>query len=88
MLFRSPEGGHAPVNAEPDGAYTKLPGAIGGIRLTITGVRAKLKYGGNRTVEQRTAIANSHADRSGTFDAEARDHLLRRADMTRRRTDG
>ena len=73
-----PEGGHAPVDAEPDGAYTKLLGAIRGIRLTITGVRAKLKYGGNRTVEQRTAIANSLADRSGAFDAEARDHVMRR----------
>ena len=73
-----PGGGHAPVDAEPDGAYTKLLGAIRGIKLTVTEVRAKLKYGGNRTAEQRTAIAASLADRSGPFDAEARDHLLRR----------
>ena len=73
-----PEGGHAPVDAEPDGAYTKLLGAIRGIRLTITDVRAKFKYGGNRTPDQRTAIAAELETRNGHFDAAAREHLLGR----------
>ncbi len=62
------------------GAYTKLLGAIRGVRPTVTGVRAKLNYCGNRTAEQRTTIAKSLAGRGGPLDAEARDHLMRRLD--------
>ena len=73
-----PDGGHATVDAEPDGAYTKLLGEIRGIRLTITNVRAKFKYGGNRTPDQRATIAAALEARNGHFDADARDHLLGR----------
>ena len=73
-----PDGGHATVDAEPDGAYTKLLGEIRGIRLTITDVRAKFKYGGNRTPDQRATIAAALEARNGHFDADARKHLLGR----------
>ena len=73
-----PEGGHAPVDATLDGAYSSLFGAIRGLRITITSVRAKLKFGGNRSGDQRKAIAARLDDRAGPLDAEARAVLLRR----------
>lgn len=54
-----------------------LPG-IRGVRLTIEEVLAKMKYGGNKPAEQRAQIAARLAERGGTMDAAARDHLLRR----------
>jgi transcriptional regulator len=73
-----PEGGHAPV--EPENDYGKLFGAIRGIVGTIEDVRAKFKYGGNRTVEHRLRIADRLAERDEGYDAAARAHLLRRTD--------
>lgn len=72
-----PEGKHAPV--EPgDNRYGKLLGSIRGIRLEVTDVRAKFKFGANRTVEHRRAIAAKLAERGRPLDAEARANLLRR----------
>ena len=72
-----PEGKHAPV--EPgDNRYGKLLGSIRGIRLSVTDVRAKFKFGANRTVEHRTAVAAKLAERGRPLDVEARENVLRR----------
>jgi transcriptional regulator len=55
----------------------KLPG-IRGLRLHVEAVRAKMKYGGNKTPEHRSDIAGRLADRDAPGDRAARDHLLRR----------
>jgi transcriptional regulator len=73
-----PEGGHAPV--EPDNDYGKYFDAIRGIVCTIEDVRAKFKYGGNKTVEHRLRIAAQLAERDRGHDAAARAQLLRRTD--------
>jgi transcriptional regulator len=52
-----------------------LPG-IRGLRLRVEAVRAKMKYGGNKPVEQRQAIAEHLAQRDGPMDDAARRHLL------------
>jgi transcriptional regulator len=72
-----PEGKHAPV--EPgDNPYGKVLGQIRGIRLSVTGVRAKFKFGANRTVEHRRAVAAKLAERGRPLDVEARANLMRR----------
>jgi transcriptional regulator len=74
-----PEGKHAPV--EPgDNRYGKLLGSIRGIRLSVTDVRAKFKFGANRTVEHRRAVAAKLAERGRPLDLEARGNLMRRID--------
>ncbi len=55
----------------------QLPG-IRGLRLHVEAVRAKMKYGGNKTTEHRAEIADRLAERDGPLDAAARQHLLRR----------
>ena len=72
-----PEGKHAPVTAGDD-RYAALLPDIRGIRLTVTDVRAKLKFGTNRTVEHRDVIATKLAERGAQLDLEARDHVLDR----------
>ena len=66
---------------EPDPAHQhfqrRLPG-IRGLVLTVTGVRAKFKYGGNKEPAHREVLADRLAERDGPADAAARDHLLRR----------
>jgi len=57
----------------------QLPG-IRGVRLHVQSVRAKMKYGGNKTVEQRRDIADRLAGRDGPLDRAVRDHLLRQLD--------
>jgi transcriptional regulator len=72
-----PEGRHAPV--EPgDNRYGKLLPQIRGLRLNVTGVRAKFKFGSNRTPQHREAVAEKLAERGTPLDSEARTHLLRR----------
>ena len=74
-----PEGKHAPV--EPgDNPYGKLLGSIRGIRLSVTDVRAKFKFGANRTVEHRRVVGAKLAERGGPLDLEARANLMRRTD--------
>ena len=46
--------------------------------LTVTGVRAKFKYGGNKEPAHREELAEHLAERNGPADAAAREHLLRR----------
>jgi len=71
-----PEGGHAAVTPQSD--YGKQLAAIRGIVGTIEDVRAKFKYGGNKTVEHRLRIAGALAARDRGNDAAARAQLLRR----------
>ena len=71
-----PEGGHAPV--EPGNDYGKQFSGIRGIVGTIEDVRAKFKYGGNKTVEHRLRIADRLAERDRGNDAAVRAQLLRR----------
>ena len=74
-----PEGKHAPV--EPgDNRYGRLLGSIRGIRLSVTDVRAKFKFGGNRPLEHRQAVAAKLAERGRPRDLEARAQLLRRSE--------
>lgn len=73
-----PEGGYAPVDAADDHYARRLP-QIRGLRLDVTAVRGKFKYGGNKTVEHRAVIADRLADRDGPLDGAARAHLLRRS---------
>lgn len=71
-----PEGGHADVT--PESGYAKQFDAIRGIVATIEDIRAKFKYGGNKTVEHRLRIAAALAARDRGYDGAARVHLLRR----------
>ena len=71
-----PEGGHEPV--EPANEYGPHLRAIRGIVGTIEDVRAKFKYGGNKTVEHRRRIADALASRNRGLDGAARAQLLRR----------
>jgi transcriptional regulator len=72
-----PEGKHAPV--EPgDNPYGKRLSAIRGLKLTVTDVRAKFKFGGNRTAQHREAVAKNLGERRGPRDLEARDFTLSR----------
>ncbi|MGZ4484986.1 MAG: FMN-binding negative transcriptional regulator [Nocardioidaceae bacterium] len=64
-------------SAGNDSDRRQLPG-IRGLRLHVESVRAKMKYGGNKTAEHRQQIAGHLAEREGPMDAAARSELLRR----------
>jgi transcriptional regulator len=51
---------------------------IRGLRLTITGVHAKFKYGGNKTVQHRREIAAALQARNGSMDSTASRRVLNR----------
>jgi transcriptional regulator len=68
-----PDGGHA----DPAVHANRLAG-IRGLRLDVTEVRGKFKYGGNVDDAHRRAVAERLAARGGPGDAAARSHLLRR----------
>ncbi|PZH03709.1 transcriptional regulator [Streptomyces sp. NTH33] len=72
-----PEGGSARA-AAGEAPYGRLLPGIRGLRLEVTGVRAKFKYAGKRSAEVRDRIAVALAERDGVRDAAAREHLLRR----------
>ncbi|MFI1422498.1 FMN-binding negative transcriptional regulator [Streptomyces sp. NPDC020731] len=72
-----PEGGSAHA-AAGEAPYGRLLSGIRGLRLEVTGVRAKFKYAGKRSETVRERIAAGLADRDGVRDAEARAHVLRR----------
>ena len=72
-----PEGLHAPVTAGQT-RYGQLLPSIRGMRLIVTDVRAKLKFGTNRTVAHREAIAQKLGERGAPLDLEARAHVLDR----------
>jgi transcriptional regulator len=73
-----PGSGRLPVSATEDPDRRHLPG-IRGIELTVTGVRAKFKYGGNKTADHVREIAGRLEERGGPDDIAARAHALRRA---------
>src|SRR3989454_8451810 len=77
-----PQGGHAPVTPG-ETVYGKGLAAIRGIELEITDVRAKFKFGANKSPEHRLRIAERLERRGGRNDLEARRHLLRRQDRAR-----
>jgi len=56
----------------------RLMAGIRGLRLTITSVNAKFKYGGNKTAEHRAEIAAALQARGGPMDATARRRVLSR----------
>ncbi|MFF1607040.1 FMN-binding negative transcriptional regulator [Amycolatopsis sp. NPDC058278] len=73
-----PDGARAPVSAAPDAPDRRLLPGIRGIEFSITGVRAKFKFGGNRTAEDRERIGARLAERGGPLDAAALAQLRRR----------
>jgi transcriptional regulator len=79
-----PEGKHAPVLPDKDDRYGKLLPGIRGIRLAVTDVRAKLKFGTNRTVQHREVVAENLQQRGGPLDLEARSHVLDRIERAKR----
>ncbi len=71
-----------PVSATEDPDRRQLPG-IRGIELTVTDVRAKFKFGGNKEAAHRAEIAGRLEERGTRADIAAREHLLRRGADTR-----
>jgi transcriptional regulator len=71
------DGARAPVSATEAPDRRLLPG-IRGIEFTITGVRAKFKFGGNRTAGDRERIGAELAERGGPLDDAALAQLRRR----------
>ena len=78
-----PEGGHAAV-VPGETIYGRNLSAIRGLELAIVDVRAKFKFGGNKTPEHRLRIAASLQRRAGPNDLLARKHLLRRHERAKR----
>ena len=72
-----PEGGHAPV-AAGDTPYGRQFPAIRGLRLTISDVEAKFKFGGNKPIDHQRRIADHLQERGRPLDHEARRQQLRR----------
>lgn len=72
-----PEGGHGPLDGSSERYERLLPG-IRGLRLSVTGVRAKFKYAGNKDASHRGVIADRLAERGGPLDSAARRLLLAR----------
>ena len=56
--------------------------AIRALRLDVTAVRSKFKYGGNVDAAHRIAVADHLAKRDGPGDRAAASHLRRRLDMS------
>ncbi len=63
--------------ADPSVQLGRLPG-IRGLRLTVTEVRGKFKYGGNRDSAHRQSVAKRLGGRGSVSDLAAREHVLRR----------
>src|SRR4051794_28746937 len=66
-----------PPSTSHESDRRQLPG-IRGLRLHVEQVRAKMKYGGNKSAQERHAIAAHLEERGGPMDEAARSHLLRR----------
>jgi transcriptional regulator len=67
-------------SAEQEDDRRQLP-RIRGLRLHVEAVRAKMKYGGNKTEQHRGEIADHLLRRDARGDAAARARLLRRSDL-------
>lgn len=72
-----PDGGTAPV-APGQEPFGRMLAGIRGVRIDVTQVRAKFKYGGNKPEEVQRRVAGLLADRAAPGDAAARAHQLRR----------
>ncbi|MFF5426686.1 MULTISPECIES: FMN-binding negative transcriptional regulator [unclassified Streptomyces] len=72
-----PDGGTMPAVPGEAPFGRMLPG-IRGLRLEVTGVRAKFKYAGNKPPEVRERVSARLAERRGPGDLAARAHQLRR----------
>ncbi|MDJ0465557.1 FMN-binding negative transcriptional regulator [Streptomyces sp. H27-C3] len=72
-----PEGGSAPaaVGAAP---YGRMLSGIRGLRLEVTEVRAKFKYGSHKPQDVQERTAAGLAERAGAHDTAAYAHHLRR----------
>jgi transcriptional regulator len=77
LAYFEPDGGYLEPDAAHEHYRRRLP-AIRGLVLTVTGVRAKFKYGGNKEPAHREELAEHLAGRNGPADGAAREHLLRR----------
>ena len=55
--------------------------AIRGLRIAVSEVRAKFKYGGNVDREHRLSVATRLDERRGPGDAAAREHVVRRLEQ-------
>ena len=79
QLARFEPADSARATPTPDDASDRrqLP-RIRAVRIRVEGVRAKQKYGGNKTPEHRQEIAEHLAERAAPGDDAARAHLLRR----------
>ena len=77
LVHLEPAGGYLEPDAEHEHFRRRLPG-IRGLVLTVTSVRAKFKYGGNKEPAHRELLAEHLVERDGPADAAAREHLLRR----------
>lgn len=77
LAHLEPAGGYLDPDAGHEHFRRRLPG-IRGLVLTVTSVRAKFKYGGNKEPAHRELLAGHLAERDGPADAAAREHLLRR----------
>jgi transcriptional regulator len=75
--FEPPDSVRITPSVDVESDLRLMPG-IRGLRLTITGVRAKFKFGGNKTQEHRADIAAALEDRDGPMDASARRRLMTR----------
>src|SRR6185503_17898039 len=75
--FEPPGSTRVTPSTDVESDRRKLPG-IRGLRLHVEAVRAKMKYGGNKTPEHRNDIAERLTDRDAPGDRADRDHLLRR----------
>jgi len=76
-VFEPPDGARLPVDVAEPADARQLPG-IRAVRLVIREVRAKFKYGGNKSAAHRTAIAAALATRAGPRDEAARRRLIDR----------
>lgn len=77
-VLRTQLGGLHPDGFTDPTNHAKLLPAIRGLRLPITSVRAKFKYGGNTDVAHQEYAASELAARQGPGDAAALGHLRRR----------
>ncbi|MBP2473445.1 transcriptional regulator [Crossiella equi] len=74
-----PDGRRAPVSATEDPDRRLLPG-IRGIELTVTGVRAKFKFGGNKSFDHRRRVADRLTERGAQGDPAVAQRVLHAGD--------